>query len=84
MFRKFSFVCVFFVSKRFSMIPESLFECVCSHANVMHGVRVICCDSCLVHYVVLHALPIERAFTIASAVATVHVFILWHAFPDDV
>ena len=66
MFRKFRFVCVFFISKRFGMIPESLFKCSCSHANIMLNVfRVLCCDSCLVVYVVLHAFPIKWAFPIA-------------------
>ena len=34
-FRKFRLVRIFFVCERFDMIPVSLFECVCSHANVV-------------------------------------------------
>ena len=82
MLLKFHFVSVFFTSKRFGMIPESLLKCSC---NVMHNVfRVLCCDSCLVDHVILHAFPIKWAFPIASAVATVCVLILWLVLLDDV
>ena len=41
-----------FFSLSFQMCFESsvclLLKWGCSHANVMHGVRVVCCESCLV------------------------------------
>lgn len=50
---------------------KSSFVC----ANVMHGVRIVCCDSCLLYYVVLHALPIKRAFTIASEIKIINSYL---------
>ena len=82
-FRKFRFVWIFFMCKRFNMIPVSFFKCVWSHANVgLCVLCVACVHCCFVSNVLIHALVLQWACVLVPTVTVVCTNVLWFAFPN--